>query len=129
MSPQKAVFMRKLAQDLLMMGNDCVGDVVRSSVLNSPNAFTPTRRNILPSGCDMASKRSGIARAGHELVRLQPYRGKWNGHSFPQIRTQYSKCSCAMKCGTPTRTFCSCDFSLMLCGQCYGEHLAALNKL
>ena len=87
-----------------------------------------TRGKQLPEGVQWAIKRSTMARGGHELVRIMKNRGKWNGREFPKIKTEYSKLKCSMKCNALTRTFCYCDFSLILCTQCYGEHIASVQS-
>ena len=82
---------------------------------------------VLPEGCSLVSKKSKYTRAGHELCRIAAYRGRWNGKEFPVIRTEYSKLRCSFGCGALIRTFCRCDKNLMLCSNCYGEHIASLN--
>ena len=81
----------------------------------------------LPEGCTLVSKNNKYARAGHELCRIKAYRGRWNGKEFPEIKTEYSKLRCSWGCNSLIRTFCKCDYNLMLCSQCYGEHIASLN--
>merc|ERR1712038_1114307 len=87
------------------------------------------RSRQLPEGCSWATKSSKIARGGHELVRLDRFRGHWNGREFTKIKTEYSKCACSYRCGMKTRTFCYCDFNLMLCAECYGEHIASVHNV
>ena len=87
-----------------------------------------TRKKALPPGFNIASTTSTVARSGHELVCITKYHGKWNGISFSKIATEYYKLACSMRCGTQTRMFCYCDFSLMLCTQCYGQHIASINN-
>ena len=120
---RKAAFLRMLARDLIFNPESASNWKTRGGTTIKTNA----RPKLLPPGCKIASSTSKIARGGHELVRLEKFSGKWNGHTFPKIQTDYSKCACSMRCGTLTRTFCYCDFSLMLCAQCYGEHIAAIN--
>ena len=81
----------------------------------------------MPEGCTLVSKNNKYARAGHELCRIKAYRGRWNGKEFPEIKTEYSKLRCSWGCNSLIRTFCRCDYNLMLCSQCYGEHIASLN--
>ena len=118
----KETFLRMLGRDLIL-NSDC--EMKNDGKMGKLN----TRSKTLPPGCNMASTTSRVARAGHELVRISKFHGKWNGISFPQIATEYSKCSFSMRCGTQTRTFCYCYFSLMLCVQFYGEHIASINNI
>ena len=86
-----------------------------------------SRGRALPPGCSLASKKNKYLRGGHELCRIAANRGRWNGREFPVIKSDYSKSKCSWGCGALTRTFCRCDFNLMLCTHCYGEHVASLN--
>ena len=122
----KAEFVRMLARDLIYNRE-------REYLWVDSPQRTATRRHCrpttIPNGCSYASVTSKVARAGHELLRLDKNRGKWNGNEFPVITSDYSKCNCSMKCGMTTRTFCSCDNTYMLCVQCYGEHIASITNL
>ncbi len=59
----------------------------------------------------------------HCLCCLDWHQAKWNGHEFPKVASKYICCWCRAKCGREYRTFCFCDWSLMLCLSCYGEHV------
>ena len=121
----KSQFQRELAKDLVYNTNieDEFEDENERMKLRSH-----TRPKKLPEGVKWAYSSSKVARGGHELVRIGKNRGKWNGHEFPKIATEYSKLQCSMKYKTLTRTFCYCDFILMLCTQCYGEQIACINN-
>ena len=126
---EKAEFQRELAR-YLIFNDDIVGmtegnESPNIQVMRLRSHTTPKR---LPEGCDWVCRRSTIARAGHELVRIKKGHGKWNGREFPKIKTDYSKCACSYKCGSLARTFCYCDFSLILCRQCYGEHIHSVQS-
>ena len=114
----KAEFTRELARGLVQNSN---------LVDDADGGDRPKRTRQLPEGCSLVSKTNKYARAGHELCRIQTYRGRWNGKEFPKIRTEYSKLRCSWGCGALIRTFCRCNCNLMLCPHCYGEHIASLN--
>ena len=126
---EKAEFQRQLARDLIF--NDDIeaiwedGRPAGVEVMKLRSHTTPKR---LPEGCQWASKSSKIARAGHELVRIKKGYGKWNGREFPKIKTEYSKCVCSNKCGSFVRTFCYCDFNLILFQQCHEEHIHSVQS-
>ena len=120
----KAEFQRKLAREMVF------NDDVERELEEENGGMTGkchTRRTQMPPGATFATKSSEVARGGHELVRLDKCWGRWNGREFPVIKTKYSKLRCSFGCGALTRTFCYCDFNLMLCSQCYGEHIACIN--
>ena len=117
----KAEFVRELAREFVQ--NPDGNEANNSGTGTNPNDVSAQ----LPVGCSLITKRSVFARAGHELCRLEPYRGRWNGREFPKIKTEYSKLKCSWGCGTLIRTFCRCDCSLMLCTHCYGEHIVSVN--
>ena len=117
----KASFTRELARDLMQVTREDEDDGNRRVTRSS------SRGRSLPVGCSLASKKTNYLRGGHKLCRIAINRGRWNGKEFPVIKTEYSKSKCSWGCGATTRTFCRCDFNLMLCNQCYGEHVASLN--
>ena len=121
----KAEFQRELARHMVY-NTDIQEDV--DDINGGMATRSSTRAVQLPVGCAFAHKSCKIARGGHELVRIDAYRGRWNGHEFPKINSQYAKLACSLKCGSKTRLFCYCNFNLMLCVQCYGEHVASINR-
>ena len=113
----KATFTRQLAKEL--MRND---DSELAKELASDNAINTGQRKKLPKGAQYNSKKDKFDVGDHSLCRLETYRGKWDGKNFPKINSKYSRCKCTYRCGNETRTFCSCDYTLMLCSTCYGKH-------
>ena len=118
----KANFQRELAFELVY------NPETTEEFSDENNTRMLRKRQNIPPGCKVALKTNSVSRAGHELMRIEMGHGRWNGREFPKIKTDYSKCACSWKCGASTRTFCYCDFNLMLCPHCYGEHIACLKK-
>ena len=59
----------------------------------------------------------------HELIKMPPYRGKWNGVEFVRVMQKYQKYVCTTpNCTNRVRTYCKCDKSLVLCMECYTIH-------
>ena len=83
---------------------------------------------ILEFECKLVLKQNNVGRVGYELVRIEKGHSRWKGREFPKIKSNYSKRACSWRCGATTRAFYYCDFSLMLCPRCYGEHIACLKK-
>lgn len=118
----KAEYQRELAFELVFNPEDV------EEVLEENNVRVLRRRKDIPDGCNLALKSNTVSRAGHELMRIAKGRGRWNGREFPQIKSKYSKSKCSWGCGATTRMFCNCNFNLMLCPHCYGEHIACVTK-
>ena len=56
----------------------------------------------------------------HELIKMTPYRGKWNGVEFVRVMQKYQKYICITpNCTNCVRTYCKCDNSLIVCMECY----------
>ena len=110
-------FTRQLAKEI--MRND---DAELAKELESDNATQSKKRKKLPKGAQYNSKKDRFNLGEHSLCRLEPYRGKWNGQHSPKIPSKYSLCKCTYRCGNENRTFCSCNFTLILCSTCYGKH-------
>ena len=59
----------------------------------------------------------------HELLKMPPYCGKWNGKQFSRVKQMYQKYVCVTpNCDRRVRTYCKCDKSLILCNECYALH-------
>ena len=59
----------------------------------------------------------------HELLKIPPFHGKWNGTKFIRTRDRYQKYVCVTQhCDKRVRTYCKCDKSLVLCHECYAIH-------
>ena len=59
----------------------------------------------------------------HELIKMPPYCGKWNGVEFVRVMQKYQKYVCTTpNCTNRVRTYCKCDKSLVLCMECYTIH-------
>ena len=121
---EKAEFQRQLVRDLIFNDDiETTWEESRTTGVEVMSLRSHTTPKQLPEGCQWARKSSKIARSGHELVRIKKGHGKWNGREFPKIKSEYSKCACSYKCGSFVRTFCYCDFNLILCQHCHGEHI------
>ena len=79
----KAEFLRLLAGDLI--NDHCPGGDMSFGGAGSMMC-AETRMKPLPIGCVPASKCSHVARAGHDLIHLDPFKGKWNGLSSLRFR-------------------------------------------
>ena len=60
---------------------------------------------------------------GHDFKIIGKGYSKWNGKESPKSKSDYSKHVCIFKCDSLARTFFYCDFNLIICQQCYGEHI------
>ena len=59
----------------------------------------------------------------HELIKMPPYCGKWNGVEFVRVMQKYQKYVCTTpNCTNCVRTYCKCDKSLVLCMEYYIIH-------
>ena len=124
-SMSKAEFTRLLAHELVNNPDRGGSSLVEEYEMNASSGATECQ---LPKGGSHKSKSVKYDNGGHLLCRLDPYHGKWDGRQFPRITCKYSRCRCSYRCGMEVRTFCSCDYSLMLCSSCHGRHIADLNQ-
>ncbi len=65
----------------------------------------------------------------HHICWIDSYHGKWKGSSSPKIKAWHARSQCKAKCGREVCTFCFCDWSLMLCPSCHGEHVKSINMV
>ena len=92
----KAEFQRELASELVFNSD------IATQESDGEEGMVLRIRKRLPEGCRWAFKSNNTSRAGHELVRIDKGRGRWNGKEFPKIKTKYSKCACSYGCGATT---------------------------
>ena len=117
------------AEFLRSIGRTLIHNEHYESQIFSENESQRMKTRHLPLGACLNTMRAHYQGPhGHELCRLEAYHGKWNGTEFPRRTTRYGKCQCAMRCGRETRTFCFCNFAIMMCSTCHGLHLAEKSK-
>lgn len=72
-------------------------------------------------------KRKAMATTAHTLCRVAKHT-KFDGTQFVHCKVAYQQWKCR-GCVRQVRTYCSCNPGYILCGNCFGHHVAGLSEL